>query len=75
MGGRQELKFVNTNFSNLIKNLWPSGKSVPELVDLKFLLSSIPNDAKHFYENLLGDPNIKEDIQGFNGDVDFDDKD
>lgn len=58
----------------LLEFLWPNGKPIPEkkLEDLKFLLPLIPKDAKQFYKNLVGDPNIEEDIDGFNGQLDFD---
>lgn len=35
-------------------------------------MSPIPNDAKSFYKSLIGDPTIEEDIDGFNGELDFD---
>ena len=34
-------------------------------------MNFIPEDAKAFYTNLISDPTIVEDIDGFNGDLDF----
>ncbi|CAG9819851.1 unnamed protein product [Phaedon cochleariae] len=65
--------YSNSNFSKLLESLWPNGKPIAEkkLEDLKSLLCFIPKDAKKFYKNLIGDPYIEEDINGFNAQPDF----
>lgn len=40
--------------------------------DIKFLLPLIPKDAKKFYNNLVGDPTIEDDLDGYDGQLDFD---
>ena len=61
-------------FNTLLQKLWPNGKPVPEkkLEDLKCLMTFIPNDAKKFYKNLIGDANIEDNLDGFIGPLDFD---
>lgn len=68
----QILKKKNS-FKNLLQNLWPDGKPIAEkkLEDLRFLLPLIPKDAKRFYKNLVVDPTIEDDLDGY-GQPDFD---
>lgn len=56
------------NFNEYLDQLWPNGKAIStkKLDDLKFLLPFIPKDDQKFYKKLIGDPNLEEDIDGFN---------
>lgn len=53
--------------------LWPTGKPIskPKLEDLKFLLSLIPKDARAMYRSLYSNSGVEDDIDGFNGELDF----
>lgn len=57
----------------IMEVLWPQGKPIAEakLKDLKSILHLIPKDAHEFYVNLVGDDQIKEDLEGFSGDINF----
>lgn len=70
--GRPSIE-TRKNFKESFMFLWPNGKPIRDkkLDDLKFLLNLIQKDAKEFYKKLTGDPNIEEDIEGFNGHLDF----
>lgn len=60
-------------FSDLVE-LWPNGKPVAEakLQNLRELFHLIPQDAMEFYNNLVGDPSITEDVDGYNvAELDF----
>ncbi|KAJ8710677.1 hypothetical protein PYW08_009192 [Mythimna loreyi] len=61
-------------FSNLYEQLWPEGKliSQPKLDDIKSLLPLIPSDARQYYENLAASQDLEDDVEGFNGSIDFD---
>lgn len=67
-------KGPNVNLSTLLEPLWPNGKEVAEakLKDIKSYLHLIPEEDHPFYKNLIGNPNIVEDIDGYNMDLDFD---
>lgn len=54
--------------------LWPGGNPISKhtLADLASLLPLIPNDARHIYRSFRRDPSVEDDIDGFNGHVDFD---
>lgn len=58
----------------MIKPLWPNGKPISEkkLKDLKLLFPYIPNDALALSKNLITDETIDDDIEGFDGHLDFD---
>lgn len=60
-------------FNELCVPLWPNGKplSVEKLNDLKSLMKFIPNDARHVYRLLFSNADIEDDIEGFNGPLDF----
>lgn len=62
-----------SHLSDLFIPLWPHGKAIsrPKLDDLKSMLHLIPGDAKQFYQSLFTDEHIVDDIEGFNGVVDF----
>lgn len=62
-----------SNFSYFLKPLWPNGKPVAEakINDIKSYLHLIPASDYHFYTNITGNPSIEEDIDGFNGELDF----
>lgn len=64
--GRQPQNDVDV-FLNLVK-LWPQGKAIaePKLVNLKEMYHLIPSDCLSFYQNLKGNPNIEEDVDGYN---------
>ncbi|XP_028167675.1 uncharacterized protein LOC114358018 [Ostrinia furnacalis] len=53
--------------------LWPNGKVIPQpkLDDLMSMLDLIPKDCQDFYKSLKGSSNIVEDIEGYDGDLDF----
>lgn len=53
--------------------LWPSGKPIsqPKLEDLKTLLPLIPKDARPLYRSFYSDDDVQDDIDGFNGHLDF----
>lgn len=61
-------------FSEDLPLLWPEGKplSAPKLKDLKSMMVFIPSDAKGFYKNFFSNPDVEDDVEGFNGDLDFD---
>ncbi|CAG9837583.1 unnamed protein product [Diabrotica balteata] len=65
------------SLSNHLIPLWPTGKplSVPKLNDLRFLMHLIPNDAKPLYRSLFSNNTVEDDIDGFDGDLDFDIRD
>lgn len=54
--------------------LQPEGKaiSVPKMKDLKSMLVFIPSDAKDFYKKFFCNPNVDDDVEGFNTALDFD---
>lgn len=62
------------SFKELEIPLWPNGKPISEkkLEDLKSLMKFIPNDAKAPYRNLFTSEEIEDDIDGFDGALDFD---
>lgn len=53
--------------------LWPNGKVIPQpkLDDLMSMLDLIPKDCQDFYRSLKGGSNVIEDIDGYDGDLDF----
>lgn len=53
--------------------LWPEGKPISDakFADLKSIYHLIPSDVLPFYQNLRPDPRIEEDLEGFNGSLDF----
>lgn len=53
--------------------MWPNGKVIPQpkLDDLMSMLDLIPKDCQDFYKSLKGSSNIMEDIDGYDGDLDF----
>ncbi|CAG4933957.1 unnamed protein product [Parnassius apollo] len=55
------------------EQLWPQGKPIsqPKLDDIKSLLHLIPSDATKYYENLTGARDLKDDVEGFDGSIDF----
>lgn len=57
----------------ILVQLWPQGKPIskPKLDDLKSLLPLIPSDAKSLYRSLFIQNNVQDDIDGFNGELDF----
>lgn len=60
-------------FSENLNLRWPNGKGIsqPKMKDLKSMLHLIPNDAKPFYRKFFEDVSIVDDIDGFNGELDF----
>lgn len=64
---------LTTFFTQELDLLWPNGKPIsgPKLADIKSMLHLIPADAKGFYSNLTEDNTIIDDIDGFDGNVDF----
>lgn len=59
--------------SHLIK-LWPSRKPIaePKLRDIISIMHLIPEDARHFYNNLTGRADhIEDDVDGFSTELDF----
>lgn len=54
--------------------LWPAGKpiSAAKKADIDSLMHLIPGDAKEFYERLVSGNSNEEDIDAFNGSLDFD---
>ncbi|KAJ8874654.1 hypothetical protein PR048_025520 [Dryococelus australis] len=52
-------------------DLFRKAISRPKLDDLKSMLHLIPSDAKDFYRSLIADKHIVDEIEGFNGPVDF----
>ncbi|KAJ8884086.1 hypothetical protein PR048_015943 [Dryococelus australis] len=61
------------SFNELGVPLWPNGKpvSVPKLSDLKSMMNLIPDDAKPTYQSLFASPQVDDDIEGFDGVLDF----
>lgn len=60
-----EKKTKGTSFplnTELLTPLWPNGK---EIAQAKLNDHLIPSDCKRFYENLKGNPNLIDDIDGF----------
>lgn len=53
--------------------LWPNGKEIPQakVNDLMSMLDLIPRDCHDFYKSLKGNNNIVEDIDGYDGELDF----
>lgn len=53
--------------------LWPNGKEIPqaEVDDLMSMLDLIPRDCQDFYKSLKGNKTILEDIDGYDGELDF----
>lgn len=53
--------------------LWPNGKPISEekLKDLKSMFNIIPKCHHDFYKSLMGDNHITDDIDGFDGEPDF----
>lgn len=45
--------------------------STAKLNDIKSILHLIPTDAKSFYKKLTGSDTVTDDIDGFNGSLDF----
>ncbi|CAH1110662.1 unnamed protein product [Psylliodes chrysocephalus] len=62
-----------TPFSRHLQPLWPNGKPVAEakLKDIESYLYLIPLADHPFYVNIISDNTIKEDLQGYNGELDF----
>ncbi|KAF2889432.1 hypothetical protein ILUMI_16741, partial [Ignelater luminosus] len=60
-------------FVQRLKILWPEGKSIAQAKadDLKSILHLIPVADHSFYTNIVDDTNIEEDIDGYNGELDF----
>lgn len=60
-------------FSQNLDLLWPKGKAISDakLADIESLLHLIPGDAKQFYTNITADSNTVDDIDGFDGSMDF----
>lgn len=60
-------------FSKNLSELWPDGKEIPQakLDDIKSYMHLIPAVAHPFYEKLKGNSAVEEDIEGFNGELDF----
>lgn len=60
-------------FSTLLEPLWPRGKpiSIPKLNDLKSMMELIPSDAKPVYQRLFASAGVEDDIDGFDGELDF----
>lgn len=52
---------------------YPNGKpiSVPNIKDLRKMLNLIPLDAKHFHKSFFPNKNVENDIEGFNGNLNF----
>lgn len=71
--GRPSSAGNEAHFSSNLMTLWPDGKPVaePKLKDIKSYMHLIPKIDQNFYKNLVGDPNIQEDIEGYNGELDF----
>ena len=53
--------------------MWPNGKPVaePKLKDIKSYLHLIPAADHVFYKNLTSDLTVEENIDGYNGKIDF----
>ena len=64
---------VKNYFFKYLKTLWPNGKPVaePKLKDIKSCLHLIPAADHLFYNNLISDLTVEEDIDGYNGEIDF----
>lgn len=53
--------------------LWPDGKEIPQakLDDLRSMFDLIPKDCLPFYQNLKGNADLIEDVDGYNAILDF----
>ncbi len=49
---------------------WQGSCRKESIADIKSILHLIPTDAKQYYKNLVGEE-MEEDVEGFNGEVDF----
>lgn len=60
-------------FSSHYEQLWPEGKPIsqPKLDDIKSLLYLIPSDVRQYYENLTGSRDVEDDVDSFDGSIDF----
>jgi hypothetical protein len=61
------------HFKDHIINMWPNGKeiSAPKLKDIQDIMHLIPQDWQEFYQNLVGNQVIEDDVDGFTGNPDF----
>ncbi|XP_072397898.1 uncharacterized protein [Diabrotica undecimpunctata] len=52
---------------------WPTGKpmSTPKLNDIKSIMHLIPENEQNFFTSLLANDAIIDDVDGYDGDVDF----
>ncbi|XP_072154471.1 uncharacterized protein [Bemisia tabaci] len=60
-------------FHSKLSPLWPEGKpiSAEKLTDIQSYLHLIPADCRQFYENLLTSETVVDDVDGFDGSLDF----
>lgn len=71
--GKGRIPTSRSHFCNNLESLWPHGKAIPtpKLKDIKSYLDLIPAVDQAFYTTLTGDESIDEDIEGYNGGLDF----
>lgn len=63
----------NLTFNLEMELLWPEGKPISplKLNDIKSVMHLIPEVDQHFYKTLISDDAIIDDIDGYNGPIDF----
>lgn len=62
------------SLSSDLNLLWPEGKAISDLKlqNIQEIMHLIPEGEQDFYKNLCGSEEVIDDIDGFDGEVDFD---